>query len=369
MPVLDAQKLIDNRVSAIREFHQIAGTNRAELDLSGGVDSAVLCGLLTKSLGPSNVTCVYTCINSSVASLSRAKKVAETFGVGLIEMDLSDWYDDLIDRMVEAYIEGRSPNPPGGPRGSTARGVRGLHDAAVSKARHELEVRFRDPTVLGSIRSCIRAPIGRGFNRFAGGGLRHGTGNECEDRWLRFFQKGGDGEVDCNAIVMLSKGEVYQLAIALGVPRCVVQAVPSPDLWSQGDSHNDEDELLSLAGVPFTYSRVDPDTGEYSTVGTIERVSRYADDWPALFEQDLSSFGALLSGSSLLHPALGRLERTLVEGLLKAARRIERTTRHKWNPNCPSLGTRHVLVEAGLLTNALPDMESERANFADGRAQ
>ena len=41
-----------------------------------------------------------------------------------------------------------------------------------------------------------------------GNGLRHGTGNECEDRWLRFYQKGGDGEVDSNPIAMLSKGGI-----------------------------------------------------------------------------------------------------------------------------------------------------------------
>ena len=78
----------------------------------------------------------------------------------------------------------------------------------------ELDTRVaKDPTILGSIRSCIRAPIGRGFNRMTGGGIRHGTGNECEDRFLRFYQKGGDGEVDTNPIAMLSKGEVYQVAL------------------------------------------------------------------------------------------------------------------------------------------------------------
>ena len=71
----------------------------------------------------------------------------------------------------------------------------------------------------------------------AGGGIRHGTGNECEDRFLRFYQKGGDGEVDTNPIAMLSKGEVFQLARGLGVPQRVLQALPSPDLWGVGEQH------------------------------------------------------------------------------------------------------------------------------------
>ncbi|MEZ4428006.1 MAG: hypothetical protein R3A51_10005, partial [Nannocystaceae bacterium] len=40
---------------------------------------------------------------------------------------------------------------------------------------------------------------------------------------------------------------------------------------------------------------------------------------------------------------------------LRSARRMERVTRHKWNPNCPSLGERAPLVAAGVLSDTLPD--------------
>ena len=43
-----------------------------------------------------------------------------------------------------------------------------------------------------------------------------------------------------------------------------------------------------------------------------------------------------------------------VVALLKSARRIERVTRHKMNPNCPALTLRSDLVAAGILTNTLP---------------
>src|SRR5690606_15604020 len=143
------------------------------------------------------------------------------------------------------------------------------HDAATLDARI-----VKDPTILGSIRSCLRAPVGRGFNRMTGSGIRHGTGNECEDRWLRFYQKGGDGEVDTNPIAMLAKGEVYQLGRALEVPRSIIDALPSPDLHGVGDTHNDEDEIRAMSGVDWTYSRIDWDTGAYVRVGTIELLSR-----------------------------------------------------------------------------------------------
>ena len=331
MPVLDPQALIDERVSAIRQFHAAVGSDRAELDLSGGVDSATMLGLLAKALGPDKIVTAYTSIHSSVSSRDRAREVAATFGVPLIEYDLTKIFDDLIAGMRSSMIDaGHSPEEL---------------DARVAK----------DATILGSIRSCIRAPIGRGFNRMAGGGIRHGTGNECEDRWLRFYQKGGDGEVDTNPIAMLSKGEVFQLARGLEVPSSIIDALPSPDLHGTGDAHNDEDELRALSGVDWTYSRIDSDSGNYIRVGTIEIMSRFLDRHPELLrasdmpESELDAMAK--SGESLFgrsHP--------VVLAFLQSARALERATRHKANPNCPALGERAALVDAGILSDVLPQL-------------
>ena len=46
--------------------------------------------------------------------------------------------------------------------------------------------------------------------------------------------------------------------------------------------------------------------------------------------------------------------KSVIEGILRAARRTERITRHKMNPNCPTLGERGELVALGVLTNTLP---------------
>ena len=47
-------------------------------------------------------------------------------------------------------------------------------------------------------------------------------------------------------------------------------------------------------------------------------------------------------------------DRDAIVVLLKAAKWVERITRHKFNPNCPSYGDRASLVEAGILTNTFP---------------
>jgi NAD+ synthase len=333
MPVLHPDRLIDDRVQALRAMHDKSGIRRAELDISGGIDSAVMLGLLVRALGPQNITAVHSAIHSNPEQGLRAREVADTFGVPLIHVELTDVFENMIDILV-----------------------RGLREAGLPETAHETS-----PMVLGSIRSTLRAPIGRGLNRMTGGGIRHGTGNECEDRWVRFYQKGGDGEVDSNPIAMLSKTEVYQLAKAVGVPRATLDAIPSPDLWGQGDAHNDEDEYVTYFGftpTPHTfYGTIDKETGTVRTAGLIERVSRFLDlpgAEAALFgeAEPTTSFYA----EAVQTPSLRVLPAPLATDMLRAARRIERTTRHKWNPNCPTLGSRADLVERGILSNTLPEV-------------
>lgn len=338
MPVLNTEALINNRGEAIQAYHSNFGIVRAELDVSGGIDSAVMLMLLAEALGPENVTAVYSSIQSSEASRRRARLVAEAAGVKLVELDLGDIYEAIAREAL---------------RGCKAAG----YDMA------EIDTRMgAEDAVAGSLRSCLRAPIGRYLNRMTGGGIRHGTGNEDEDRWLRFYQKGGDGEVDTNPLAMLSKGEVYQLANALNVPREIIDALPTPDLWGVGEAHNDEEELTRLSGgVEWTYSRINPDTGEYTRVGTIERMSRFLDlkRFANIVIGDNATFESLVfSGldKDVDAAALAAEGFGLTREHLVSARKWERITRHKMNPNCPSLGSRKELLDAGILTDELPKL-------------
>jgi len=346
MPVLDANALIGQRVDAIRNFHASVGLNRAELDLSGGVDSAVMAGLLTEALGADRLVAVYSSINSGGESQVRACALADELGLNLVVHDLTPTYEAMISDMVDNL-------------------------ESVGHDRSEIEARIAsDPTILGSIRSCLRAPLGRGFLRLTGNGIRHGTGNECEDRWLRFYQKGGDGEVDTNPVAMLSKGEVFQLARALGQHhgaeasyRAIGIAAPTPELWGEAAAHTDEDEIGTYLGLSDTghtfYSYVDPDTGDYVRTGLIERVARFADTahGAGLFH-DASSAESLDSiiQAAVTAPAFAGVNPTTAVSILLAARRTERITRHKFNPSCPTLGNRSDLLEAGILSNLLPPM-------------
>ncbi len=346
--------LLDERLTAIRAAHREAGIERAELDLSGGIDSAVMACLLVLALGPDKVTLVHSRFATNHKQTLRARALAEGLNCPLINIGLGGMWEVLISGMKDAIEKAYGPDV--------------LDNEVMARIK-------ADPTILGSIRSCLRAPIGRGFNRLMGGGLRHGTGNECEDRWLRFYQKGGDGEVDSNPMAFLSKGEVYQLAwfMAKRLPdasdaiMATIAATPSPDLWGCGDAHNDETELLAWTGAPFTYSRIDTETGQYSHVGTIERVSRFVDHYTDEFgitRLGQSSSAEELFGENPHWPNLvteakrsgyfDGFSLSEIETFLMAARQAERITRHKANPNCPTYGDREKLVRLGILTNDLP---------------
>lgn len=349
MPVLNPQALIQNRVDALRAFHASTNQPRAELDVSGGVDSAVMLGLLAQALGGDNITAIWIGIDSSEDSLLRAREAAEAFKVKLIEFDATSLFHHLVDSLEDA-VDTASGDPSG-------------------QSMYDIRERVRlDPTILGSIRSTLRAPIGRAVNRLSGGGIRHGTGNECEDRVLRFYQKGGDGEVDTNPIAMLSKGEVFQLARALEVPQSILHARPSPDLWGTGGEHSDEAEIrgyLGLEGCGETMYSYIGDYGAYTSVGMVERLSRFCDTLlpgatgssygEALFRDDASERGLdFLVSCHDSNPALRGLGEDITRKLLLGARRVEKITRHKMNPAIPTLGDRAEMLVAGILTNTLP---------------
>jgi len=363
MPVKDINKLIDNRVEALRVYHKETGVPRAELDVSGGADSAAMAGLLVLALGPENCTFVHSRINTNPEQTARAHALVEGLGARLIDIDLTRDVDTLVRKMLNAIA--------GNVEGIEMQDVDDLE--ATNPYVNEVMARINnDPTILGSIRSCIRAPIGRGFNRMMGNGIRHGTGNECEDRFLRYYQKGGDGEVDTNPIEMLSKSEVYQLlwGLAQRFPnaseafKACIKCKPSADLWGKGDEQTDEGELRKWLKVDFTYGRVDPETGEIQSYGTIERVNRFLDVSVFVPSYGYKRCSEVLFGDN---PDLALLcaeatKRTdLFAGfsvaeiglLLGASVRAEKATRHKANGNIPMLGSRRELVYAGILSNDL----------------
>jgi NAD+ synthase len=72
-------------------------------------------------------------------------------------------------------------------------------------------------------------------------GVVVGTGNKVEDFGVGFYTKYGDGGVDISPIGDLTKTEVRQLAIELGINEEIILAKPTDGLW--GDDRDDETQL------------------------------------------------------------------------------------------------------------------------------
>ena len=300
--IKNPQGLVDAIVSAMKKQAEEAHTTKAEVDISGGIDSAVVVALACKAFGPENVIGVYSSINSSEESRKRAALVSETFGFKMLSLDLSNVFNQIVLQVKSELM-------------------------CLELPSSFIE---NDPTVLGSLRSCLRAPIGRFVNRAFGGGIRQGTGNRDEDELVRFYQKGGDGEVDCNWIDGLFKSEVWELAEYLGVPQEIIDAKPTPDLWGKGEEHNDEDELKAITGVNLTYTRPGKE------MGTIEWASRENEK------------NGCITGMNAGLEELSVLGYTEEEAnIIKALRKMEKATRHKALP--PPQLDRSLLVHMGVV--------------------
>lgn len=307
MSIKNKEELVDILVAWVREQMSEAHTDKLELDISGGVDSAVMAGIAAKAAGPENVIGVYSSCHSTNASLDNARKVADAFGIRLVEYDFSGAFDLIVAQCKDAFEKMGLPFP------------------AVDDPANRV--------VFGSLRSTLRAPIGRFTNRAFGGGLRIGTGNRDEDELVRFYQKGGDGEVDNNPIAGLFKSEVWELAEYLSVPQSVIDAVPTPDLWGHGVDHTDEGELFELLGANLTYTRPG------GPLGTIEWASRENEKHGVINGECANN------ALNALATAFGYDDEQIK--VIDAVRRMEKMTRHKASP--PPLLDRCILKKSGLV--------------------
>lgn len=305
MCVINYQALTIEITDWIRQQMDSANTSKLEVDISGGVDSALTAALAVQAAGADNVIGVYSACHSRPESKKLAQMVADSLAIKLVTINYEAVFDLLVVQAQQAFTQ------------------LDLDFPTATQA----------PVVFGSLRSTLRAPIGRFINRAFGGGLRLGTGNRDEDELIRFYQKGGDGEVDCSPIAGLFKSEVWALAEYLGIPESVIQQTPTPDLWGNGLEHTDEKELESMTGVALTYTRPN------QVLGSIEWVSRE------------NAKRGVINGKQATQTLRNLAEQYEYDSqqlaIIDSVRKLERQTRHKAEP--PPYLSREQLEQSGLV--------------------
>lgn len=193
-------------VAFLRDEIQRTGLKRAVLGLSGGIDSALACGLAAEALGPENVLAVRLPYkSSSPESLAHAQLVIDQTGVQSETFDITAMVDPLLATI----------------------------SAEDGKRRGNVMARAR-MIVLYDRSAATRA-------------LVVGTGNKTEIM-LGYSTLFGDSASALNPLGDLYKTQVRQLSRALGVPAPIIDKPPSADLWP---GQTDENEM------GLTYAQVD----------------------------------------------------------------------------------------------------------------
>ena len=202
---------IERKIAAfIDDKVQESGAKGVVIGLSGGVDSSVTAFLCAKALGKKNVIGI-TMPETGVTDLHEvydAKDVASQLGIEFKVVDITP------------MLSGMEKN---------------LADYRASAPIANANIRAR-------VRMVILYYYANLLNR-----LVIGCGNRSELR-AGYFTKYGDGGVDLMPVGSLYKTQVRQLAAHLGVPKHIIEKVPTAGLWP---GQTDEGEL----GI--TYEKLD----------------------------------------------------------------------------------------------------------------
>ena len=214
----DPAALAESLSAWIRERVERAGSAGVVFGLSGGIDSAVVCGLAARALGPERCLGVVMPIGNVPEDEDLGRRAGEEFGVRVIAPDLLPAFEAL----ETAFRAERD-----------AAGIEPLSPAAAVLATANLKPRLRMIALyhFANLRNQLVL----------------GTGNKAE-LTVGYFTKHGDAGVDLMPLADLTKTEVRAVAREIGVPERIIDRPPSAGLW---EGQTDEEEL----GI--TYRQID----------------------------------------------------------------------------------------------------------------
>lgn len=213
----NVESYVEKKVALIDKYFSSYGLKAAVVAVSGGVDSAVVLGLLARVpsierivpvLLPSNTTGVS---NQDLAT-TLGREVCEHFNVSpsVVEMGgIVSTSADTIQESLSAALG--SPEGDGAVVGS-------------EWARGQLTPYMRTPFLYYHTTLLTDAGIPA---------LLVGTTNYSEGGYLGYIGKASDGMVDLQVITDLYKSEVYTLAEYLGVPSAVTERAPTGDMYEE----------------------------------------------------------------------------------------------------------------------------------------
>lgn len=196
MTSTDAAELMD----FIRKTAEKAGAKGAIVGISGGIDSAVVTKLCVDALGPSKVKAVFLPTDSTPEEdYVQTREMCEKWGAEYEIVNIQSAVDSLSSLLLRT---GDDPLQ----KGNLIARVRMI--ALYDRAKRE-------------------------------GRLVFGTSNRTE-LLMGYMTKFGDGAEDATPLYNLYKTQVWQIGEIIGVPKAIIDKVPTAGLW---EGQTDEGEM------------------------------------------------------------------------------------------------------------------------------
>ncbi len=209
---MDWEKLCDEIVDWLKEQARRSGGAGGVFGLSGGIDSAVVAGLCKRAFGEHSLGVIMPCFSQELDT-RHGEQVAKAFDLPYVIVNLDGTYCSLLEALN------------------------------TSESEHRVQ---EGDLALANIKPRLRMTV-----LYYYAAVKHyrvvGTGNKSEI-YIGYFTKYGDGAVDLEPLGELTKNEVRQLALHLGVPGEIINKKPTAGLW---EGQTDEAEM------GFSYDELD----------------------------------------------------------------------------------------------------------------
>ena len=227
----------------------------AVLGLSGGIDSAVTCGLCVKSLNPEKILgLIMPERESDPQSQETAENVGKEFNIETKVVDITNILESFgVYEKKENIVKEKFPDfdseckyrvvvPP---KLESSVGIPYLEILDGKGITHKNKIsssEFLNLTAATSIKHRVRMAL-LYYHAEKDHLVVAGTTNKSE-YMQGYFVKYGDGGSDIEPLVNLYKSQIYQLGKFLNVPNEVISKDASPDVWSY--TTNDEEFFYSV---------------------------------------------------------------------------------------------------------------------------
>lgn len=217
----------ENVIEFVKDYYNKNHLKGAVIGISGGKDSAVATAIMVRALGKENVVGVSMPCHSNKQDFIDAKKVADYYGIELINIDLTSSFDSFKKEFEKLGLE--------------------YNNVDIENSDINFKPRLRMSTLyyVAAFYSSIKK----------GTYLVVGTSNKSE-LYVGYFTKGGDQVHDIEVISDFTVSEVIKIGEYLDVPKEVLYKAPSDGLSGKTDedkmgiSYDDIEKYLYAQEMP-----------------------------------------------------------------------------------------------------------------------